>query len=316
MLTEISQVFMGIMAIYLQNYRTFLMAIYAPALLLAFYFWLVPESVRWLISTGKYNRAMDILKQTAKQNNRQLSEKTLEIVQNCCSKAKGTENNENSCTSITEIFQHQSLIIRLFMCSLCWVLTVFVYYGLSVNATKIIDDNNKYVSYITTIIAEFPAAIITYFLLKHIGRRTTMFAALTMAGSVIILATIVPTHYTTIIRIMYFIGMCATSSAFAVLYVFSAEIWPTAMRNTLMNICSMIGRFGSMLAPLAILLVRLIKQIAFQDIFQERHYLFFVLCTINSIFIILESLYGKLAIASLWSRCHFMWIYDIHAARN
>lgn len=245
------------MAMLLPHYRTFLVAIYVPALLVSFYFWLVPESTRWLIATGQYERAMKILRRTAKQNNREMSEKSLEIVRNSCNDAKGG-NGENDCSSVTAIFQTKILIVRLIMCSLCWIAIVFVFYGLSVNATKIVNDSNKYLSYITTMIAEFPAALITFFLLKYVGRRTAMCCTLAISASTTILSTFVPTHYTLIIRIMFFVGMCATSSAFAVLYVFSAELWPTAMRNTLMNICSMIGRFGSMLAPLAILLVSFI----------------------------------------------------------
>lgn len=254
-MTVLLQVLMGVAAIYLKNYRTFQVAIYTPALVTALYFWLVPESVRWLIATGKYDRAMHILKRTAKQNNRIISEKSMEIVQSTCKSAKNVANAEGDCSSVIEIFQHKILIVRIITCSLCWIMTVFVFYGLSVNATKIADDSNKYLSYITTMISEVPAAFISYWALQYVGRRTAMFCALATSGSATILSTFIPSQYTFFIRLIFFIGMCATSSAFAVLYVFSAEIWPTPMRNTLMNICSMIGRFGSMGAPLVILLV-------------------------------------------------------------
>lgn len=246
---------LGVSAIILPHYRTFLIIIYAPAFLMALYFWLVPESVRWLIVSGQYERAMIILNRTAKQNNRQISDKSLEILRKNIIDAKKTNDNESDCSLLLSIFYHRILIARLFLCSTCWVLIVFTYFGLSVNATKIADDDNKYLTYITTMIAELPAAIITFFLLKYIGRRMAMCFVLCTAGIVIIFVTFVPTQYTSIIRIMFFIGMCATSSAFGILYVFSAEIWPTAIRNTMMNICSMIGRLGSMVAPLAILLV-------------------------------------------------------------
>lgn len=255
----LGEILIGVAAIYLSHYRHFLLAIYTPALIIIFYFWFVPESVRWLIVIGQYNKALRILKRTAKQNNKTMSDKSMEILKNHCYKDKNVngECNSTNCNSLKSIFLNKLLIMRLITCSLCWIMTVFLFYGLSVNATKITDDNNKYLSYIITMIAEAPAAIITYFLLKYIGRRTAMCTGMCIAGIATIISTFVPTNSTFIIRIVFFIGMCATSSSFAVLYVFSAEIWPTNMRNTLMNICSMIGRFGSMLAPLAILLVSL-----------------------------------------------------------
>lgn len=103
--------------------------------------------------------------------------------------------------------------------------------------------------------AEIPAAVITYFLLKSVGRRTAISINYVIAGVLLFTSTFVPTHYTFLIRVCFSIGMMSVSSSLAILYVFTAEIWPTAQRNTLMNICSMIGRIGSMLAPLTILLV-------------------------------------------------------------
>lgn len=46
------------------------------------------------------------------------------------------------------------------------------------------------------------------------------------------------------------------SVAFTVVYMLTAEIFPTQMRATLLAMCSMIGRIGSMLAPQTTLLVR------------------------------------------------------------
>lgn len=243
----------------LDHYRPFLLAIYAPALLIVFYFWLVPESVRWLVVTGQYDRALEILNNTAKHNNRQISDRSLEILKSHCQKTElnGECENHDDCSSYLSIFSHKILIVRLITCSLCWIVVAHLFYGLSVNSTKIAEDENKYVSFITTMMAEIPASISTFFILKYVGRRNALCGAMFVAGAATIASTFVPSHYTVLIRIIFFTAMCATSSAFAILYIFSAEIWPTAMRNTLMNICSMIGRLGSMLAPLTTLLVGL-----------------------------------------------------------
>lgn len=250
------EILLGVSAILFKHYRTFLLAIYAPALVTILYFWLVPESVRWLVVTGQYDRALQIIERTAKRNKCQLSDKSMEILKKDCLNATNPAQCNPNCNTVTSIFQRKEMIMRLIICSLCWILTVFTFYGLSLNTTKIADDDNKYLSYITIMVAEMPAAIITYYSLKFWDRRTSMCGAMVIAGIATILSTFVPTNYTHVIRICLFVAMCATSSGFGVLYIYSAEIWPTNMRNTLMNLCSMIGRFGSMLAPLAILLVR------------------------------------------------------------
>lgn len=269
----VGEILLGLTAIYIDHYRTFLIAIYVPALFVVSYFWLIPESVRWLVVTGQHQKALKIIQQTAKDNKKEISEKSLEILHITCNandKVNGTTNAANkdaekqetvgAADSIASIFKHRILILRLIVCSFCWIIVTHIFYGLSVSATKISDDDNKYLSYIVVMMAEIPASIISYFLLDYVGRRPTMCGALVTAGVATIASTFIPVEHTIIIRILFFIGMCATSTAFAVLYIFSAEIWPTGIRNTMMNICSMIGRFGSMLAPLTTLFVRSLMQ--------------------------------------------------------
>lgn len=157
--------------------------------------------------------------------------------------------------SVTEIFKHKILIVRLIVCSICWIVTLHLYYGLSMSATKIAGDDNKYLSYIVVAVAEIPAALISYILLDYAGRRTTLCGSLVTAGIATIISALIPVQRVIVIRLLSFIGMCATSCALGIIFIYSAEIWPTPMRNLMINLCSMIGRSGSTVAPFTTLLV-------------------------------------------------------------
>jgi hypothetical protein len=54
---------------------------------------------------------------------------------------------------------------------------------------------------------------------------------------------------------LYLFGKFAITGAFDTTYVFTAEIFPTKLRNSMLGMCSMVGRIGSMLAPQTPLLV-------------------------------------------------------------
>lgn len=54
---------------------------------------------------------------------------------------------------------------------------------------------------------------------------------------------------------MFMIGKFAITISFAVIYVYTAELFPTNVRHSLLGYCSMFGRVGSMLAPQTPLLV-------------------------------------------------------------
>lgn len=53
------------------------------------------------------------------------------------------EEPANKRMTITSIFQHKVLYLRLAGCSIVWTLIVFIYYGISVKSTKFEDDDNK-----------------------------------------------------------------------------------------------------------------------------------------------------------------------------
>lgn len=249
----VGEIFLGFAAMYWKHYRSYLIFIYIPALITIFYFWLIPESVRWLVATKQHKKALKLLKITAKNNNTRLSDTSHYILQSNCAEIR-TDSGEDTTDKLSDIFKHKPLVVRLFVCSICWVSVCHIFYGLSLTSTKMQEDDNKYLSYITTMSAEFPASIIAYYLLEYSSRRICMCIPLTTAGVATIGIMLVPSAQIILKRSLYSIGMMAASCSFAVLYTYTAEMWPTSQRNTMMNICSMIGRCGSMIAPLTGLL--------------------------------------------------------------
>lgn len=55
--------------------------------------------------------------------------------------------------------------------------------------------------------------------------------------------------------LLYLIGKFSITISFVILYMYTAEMFPTEIRHSLFGICSMFGRIGSMVAPQTPLLV-------------------------------------------------------------
>ena len=47
-------------------------------------------------------------------------------------------------------------------------------------------------------------------------------------------------------------GKFCIAGAYAIIYLYSSELFPTSIRNSCMGACSMMARVGSMLAPLSL----------------------------------------------------------------
>lgn len=135
----IGEVSLGIAAICLPHYRTFLLVLYTPAIFVLSYLWLLPESARWLLAAGHKDRAAAIIARTARQNNRVLSPASLDILKSEATKSPKMDDG----VSFTTVVRHKALVLRLLACSCEWIIVTLVYYGISVNATKVFNDDNK-----------------------------------------------------------------------------------------------------------------------------------------------------------------------------
>lgn len=253
----IGEIVLGLLAMYIPAMRTLLLAVYIPGLCVSTYYWLVPESVRWLLVTGRVDRARELLRNAAKANNKTLSKEAEEIIDEKAIEGQLMKEQESkNGISIISIFKSRTLIVRWLVCSICWIIGYLAFYGLALSATVIHGDGNKYLSFIVVVIAELPGALFAYCLLDRFGRKTTLSSSLLLGGTIILCSQLIDDDQTILTRVFFFIGMCSISCAFTTTYIYTAEIWPTSIRNTMMNICSTIGRLGAMAAPLTILLVK------------------------------------------------------------
>lgn len=249
---SMGQVTLGLIAMYVRKFRLLLRIIYIPTFLVLSYIWVIPESIRWLLSKGRQNEAVHIIRKTARINNVELSEKSLQLLREFSSHRTEVVDRKGN---FFEVTNSKILVVRLINCCFCWFTNGFVYYGLSVQS--VILGGNKYINFILVSVGEIPAVALTYILLQRVGRKKTLSRSMIVAGIVCFLTEISPsTDNSSVIRLsLFFIGKCAISVSFYVLYVYTTELFPTKLRQSLMGFCSACGFIGSMLAPQTPLLV-------------------------------------------------------------
>lgn len=252
----IGEIALGLLAMFIPEMRTLLLIVYACGLVIVSFYWLIPESVRWLLVTGRVDRARKILRKAAKANNKVLSSEAEAIIDEKALEAQTAKENKEQDIPISAIFKSKVLVIRLIVCSLCWIVTYLDFYGLALSATAIQGDGNKYLSFILVIMAELPGTLAMNLLLDRIGRRRTLSGSLCMAGVIMLGSQLIAHDQIVLKRLTFFLSMTGISTTFCSIYVYTAELWPTSTRSALMSVCSTVGRFGAIAAPLTVLLVR------------------------------------------------------------
>lgn len=255
----LGEMLMGLVAMYIHDFRIFLRILYVPGLFVFLYFWIVPESVRWLLITGRVDRAVKILKRVASTNRKTLSEKSIEMLHsqystNVQSNKEKTDDKLSLYQQIRMIIGSKQLVVRFINCCYLWMTCCFCYYGLSLISTHI-PGKNRYVSFVIVQAVEIPGAVLPALVLNRCGRKKLLFVSLSLAGIASMIAPWIPKDQSIYVLLLFMVGKAAITFAFNVLYIFSAELWPTNLRTTIMNSCSMTGRVGAMVAPLTTLLV-------------------------------------------------------------
>ncbi|XP_059480578.1 organic cation transporter protein-like [Neocloeon triangulifer] len=258
----LGQVLYALIAWALGDWRQILLASYSPALLFVFYIWLIPESVRWLMSHGKFRDARNVIKSAAATNRVRLSEPLLGDMEKWQDGSKETitgeeEQGDSLWSAMCQVFTSKVLVLRLANCYLCWVTNNLVYYGLSLNAVSLAGTENQYLNFILVSIVEAPSYIFAWQGMTRFGRRKTLCAALIISGISCFTSPFVPEESKWIRLPLYLTGKFAITAAFDTLYIFTAEIFPTKLRTSLLASCSMVGRLGAMLAPQTPLLAKI-----------------------------------------------------------
>lgn len=265
-----SQVLAGILAMNFHNFRVFLQVLFVPNFLVLTFIWLVPESVRWLVTKGKLRRARQILMRAAKLNGVEISQHNKDMLyeQHEIKIVTGSHTIASAATTNTSVgslesepptssfrfaFQSSSLILRLLNCLFCWLANSFIYYGMNINSVSLA--GNKYVNYIFVNLVEVPAVYLASYLMEKFGRKKVLCICLLINGVACVATEFIAKDDHVGRLTMYIIGKCGVTISFTVLYVFSSELFPTSIRHCFMNACSSAGSVGSIIAPFTPLLV-------------------------------------------------------------
>ncbi|KAL4223227.1 hypothetical protein ACF0H5_016699 [Mactra antiquata] len=225
-----------------------LLIVTASAGVVYFPLWLkrvFPESVRWLNNRGKNEQAKSILRMWGRWNNVQLSE-------NFCEKVMTDDEDDSTQVqgNIWDLFTTKTLAFRTTVIFFIWLFVCCGYYGLAFNAADLGTD--LYLNFILLAGVELPAYVICVYLLDRVGRKPIMVGSMIIGGAALVGTTFTLLYlpdqpiYTTILAL---VGKMGLAGGFATIYVFSAELFPTVVRNAAMGGSSSMARVGGMIAP-------------------------------------------------------------------
>ncbi|XP_015102060.2 organic cation/carnitine transporter 2 [Vicugna pacos] len=229
-------------AYFIRDWRMLLLALTVPGVLCVVLWWFIPESPRWLISQGRFKEAEVIIRRAARINGIVAPSTIFDS-----SELQDLSSKKQQSHSILDLLRTRNIRIVTIMSIILWMTISVGYFGLSLDTPNLHGD--VYLNCFLSAVVEVPAYVLAWLLLRHLPRRYSMATALFLGGGVLLFVQLVPPELNSLAIVLVMVGKFGVTAAFAMVYVYTAELYPTVVRNMGVGVSSTASRLGSILSP-------------------------------------------------------------------
>ncbi|XP_070395208.1 organic cation transporter protein-like [Dermacentor albipictus] len=217
-----------------------------------FYYKLIPESPRWLLSQNKIKDTMAILQRIAKTNGVEVPadlETDLTKVQ-----TKIAEEKEIAAARTFDLFRKARIRRNILIITVSWVANGCAYYGLHINVTNM--SGNEFLNFFLLGLVELPASVVGWWTMEYFGRRWSNVALQLLVSVACIASCFIPTEAVVAGVTASLVAKFACAASFMIMYQQAAEVMPTPLRAFALGASSAFSSAFSICMPYIIYLGR------------------------------------------------------------
>ncbi|XP_058120337.1 organic cation transporter protein [Anopheles ziemanni] len=239
-------------AYYLADWKTFAIVTSAPLALAILTPLLVPESARWLVSQGKIDKAIGILKKFEKINKKTIDAKVYQEFSDSCIRLQEEEAANNN-YSVLDLFKTPRLRNITILLIIIWMAISLVFDGHVRNVGSLGLD--LFFTFTVAAATELPADTFLTLTLDRWGRRWLACGTMVASGLFSLFATMVPMGaYSATLAIL---GRFSVNISYNIGLQYAAELLPTVVRAQGVAFIHIMGYVASIVAPFVVYLANI-----------------------------------------------------------
>ncbi|XP_077539866.1 carcinine transporter-like isoform X2 [Haemaphysalis longicornis] len=184
-----------------------------------FYYKLIPESPRWLLSQNRIEDTMAILQRVAKTNGvaepEDLASDLVKVQQ------KISEEIEIAKASMLDLFRKAQIRRNIFIITISWVANTCAYYGLHFNVTNM--SVNEFLNFFLLGLVELPAYVVGWWTMEYFGRRWSNVALQLLVSGACFASCFIPTEAAVASLTASLVAKFASAASYMIIYQQAAE---------------------------------------------------------------------------------------------
>ncbi|XP_067899885.1 organic cation/carnitine transporter 2-like isoform X2 [Heterodontus francisci] len=231
-----------LVAYFIRSWRMLLFTLSLPGLLYIPLWWFIPESPRWLLLKGRVQEAEAIFRHIAKRNGVTPPEVLFNDL-----KLEDMKASSKQPYAFIHLVKTRNIRTIVIINLLVWMILAIGYFGLSLSTPNLHGDG--YLNCFFSGAIEVPAHVAAWFFLQRFPRKISLSGTLLLGGIVLFFIQLIPSSLSALATVLVMIGKFGATSSFSIVYVYTAELFPTTVRNMGVGLSSMACRLGGIISP-------------------------------------------------------------------